>query len=127
MTAATTLAQLEAWNGDHLHTGRAHLGNCVRITLIRNHHARFQGDGVIGIIPLFSLHLILIPARFDNVQPFYFERVRHGREKILLCCDMKIACLFSGAQTDGADLLTTFGNMVTLSRSNKVKTVSRCM
>ena len=108
MAAAPAFAKLKAGDGDHFHAGGAHFGDGMRIAFISNNHAWFQGDRVIGIIPLLPLHLIMVSARLDNIQLSYLEGVRNSREEILLHGNMKIALLFSRAQTDRADLLERF-------------------
>ncbi len=104
MTAAPAFAKLKTGNGYHLHAGRAHFGDGIRVALISNHHAWFQGNRVMGIVPLFPLHFIFVSARFDHVQALYLECIRNRSEEILLHANMKITLLFSRAQTDRASL-----------------------
>src|SRR4029078_4408268 len=68
VTPAAALAEFESSDLDDLDTGLAHLGNGVGVAFVCDHHARFESDDVVPVIPLLTLLLILIATSLDDLE-----------------------------------------------------------
>ena len=127
MTAAASLAELEALDLDDLDAGLAHLRDRERVALVGDDHAGLEGDDVVSVVPLLALLLVGVAAGLDDVQLRDAERVGDRGQEVLVLADVERARLRARPDADGRMPSTTFGYAVALSRSSSVKTVSRCM
>jgi hypothetical protein len=127
VTAAASLAQLKPREIDDFHTCLAHLRNDMGIALIGDDHAGFQSHGIVRIVPLLALCLILITTGLNNVQLFDLQCISDCGNETLFLGDMEVTWFLARPQVTVRMLFTTWGKAVATSRSNSVKTVSRCM
>src|SRR5690242_2558323 len=77
MASAAALAKLESRDRDDFDSRFSHLGDGVRVSLIRDDDARLDRDRVVGVVPLLALGLVLVAAGLDDVQLLDPERVGH--------------------------------------------------
>src|SRR5918993_5729776 len=66
VSAAAALAELEAANGNHLDPGVPHFFDREGVALIGDDNAGFDGDSVVGVVPLLAFLLVLVASRLDD-------------------------------------------------------------
>jgi hypothetical protein len=89
VTAAAALAQLKARDRDHLDADLAQRGVGPGVSLVRHHHAGFQGDHVVAVVPLLALGLEGVSAGLDDAHLADAQGLGHqlGQRPVLLLHD----------------------------------------
>src|SRR4051794_9758311 len=84
VAATAPLAELEPGDLDDLHASLAHLRDRERVALVGDDHTGLQRDDVVAVVPLLTFLLVLVATGLDDLQLAEAQRVRHGRDEVLL-------------------------------------------
>ena len=129
MPAAAAAAQLGADDRDDLDAGLAQQRVGDGVAVVGEDDARLDRDGVVAAVPLLALGGVDVAAGLDDPQLGEPERARRRRRRTSPSPrSPRPRALVAGPQGEGVDRRPRCrGKSVTMSRSAKVKTVSRCM
>ena len=110
VTAPTAPAQFAGADGDDFHASLAQQGVGVSVAVIADHHARFQADHVVAIVPLLAFGGEAVAAGLDHAQFLQAEGFGdHFEEGFLLAADVHaVGAARIGAQAEGHDFLDHF-------------------
>jgi hypothetical protein len=75
MAAAAAASELLPCDGEHLDAGLRKLGVRGLVSLVRDDHARLDGDDVVAVVPLVALRLELVASGRDEFQVLDSQRV----------------------------------------------------
>ena len=110
VTAPTAPAQFAGADGDDFHASLAQQGVGVSVAVIADHHARFQADHVVAIVPLLAFGGEAVAAGLDNAQFLQAQGLGDdGHEVLLFTLDVDaVGALLVRAQGEGNDLFHHF-------------------
>ena len=106
VAATSALAQFEAIDFDHFDSGVAQGLVGVGVFAVSDDHARFQGNGVVSIIPLFPDLLVAIPTGGNDPQLSDPQRILHCIQKTRFLGDIELVWFIAGAQAVSPDAVS---------------------